>query len=67
MPVEQGDAEFRRLDSEITGVKRSQEKFETKIEKAVNDLRIDVGALRTDMNARFGKIDENFKATVMII
>jgi hypothetical protein len=93
MPVEQvekelftsesrrADAEFRRLDSEMTGVKKSQEKFETKTEKAINDLRIDVGALRTDMNARFdsmrndisarfGKIDEkidgNFKAAVTI-
>jgi hypothetical protein len=30
MPVEQADAEFRRMDSEIAGVKKSQEKFETK-------------------------------------
>jgi iron uptake system EfeUOB component EfeO/EfeM len=44
------DAEFRRLDSEIAGVKKSQEKFETKTEKAINDLRL-------DMNSRFNKVD----------
>ncbi|MDR1621588.1 MAG: hypothetical protein LBS00_04355 [Synergistaceae bacterium] len=64
------DAEFRRIDSEIAGVKKSQEKFETRTEKAINDLRIDAGALRTEMNTRFDKVDEqangNFKAMVTI-
>ncbi|MDR2175525.1 MAG: hypothetical protein LBO82_06265 [Synergistaceae bacterium] len=56
------DAEFRRLDSEISGVKKSQEKFETKTEKAINDLRIDVGALRAEMNARFDKFGNSVDA-----
>jgi DNA anti-recombination protein RmuC len=53
------DAAFRRLDSEIAEVKKSQEKFETKIEKALNDVRIDMGALRADMNTRFEKFEKS--------
>jgi DNA anti-recombination protein RmuC len=53
------DAAFRRLDSEMAEVKKSQEKFETKIEKALNDVRIDVEALRADMNTRFEKSEKS--------
>ncbi|MDR1048904.1 MAG: hypothetical protein LBL51_04035 [Synergistaceae bacterium] len=56
------DAEFRRLDAETAGVKKSQEKFETKTEKAINDLRIDVSALRTEMNTRFDKMRNDMNA-----
>jgi hypothetical protein len=33
-----------------------------KTEKAINDLRIDVGALRTDMNARFDSMRSDMYA-----
>jgi chaperonin cofactor prefoldin len=56
------DAEFRRLDSEVAGVTKSQEKFETKTEKAINDVRMDVGALRAEMNTRFEKLEKGVDA-----
>jgi hypothetical protein len=46
------ESEIRRMDAAVSEEKKSREKFETRIEKAVNDLR-------GDMNARFEKIEKS--------
>jgi acetyl-CoA carboxylase alpha subunit len=51
VPVEEKifSSEVKRLDSDIANVKKSQEKFGTKTEKAIDDLRQDVRELRQEM------------------
>ncbi|MDR2137845.1 MAG: hypothetical protein LBO68_06105 [Synergistaceae bacterium] len=64
------ESEIRRVDTTVSEEKKGREKFETRIEKAVNDLRGEMKDLRGEMNARFekvnDKIDGNFKAMVTI-
>ncbi|MDR2174333.1 MAG: hypothetical protein LBO82_00155 [Synergistaceae bacterium] len=50
------ESEIRRIDAAVSEEKKGREKFETRIEKAVNDLR-------GDMNTRFEKIDARFEKT----
>ncbi|MDR1650138.1 MAG: hypothetical protein LBR71_07740 [Synergistaceae bacterium] len=47
------ESEIRRIDTAVSDEKKNREKFETRIEKTVNDLR-------GDMNARFDKVDAHF-------
>jgi hypothetical protein len=59
VPVEEKifSSEIKRLDSDITNVKKSQEKFETKIEKAIDDLRQDMRDLRQETREGLAKVD----------
>jgi hypothetical protein len=55
MPVEDKlfNSEIKRLDSDIANSKKSQEKFETRMESAIYDLRQDFGELRKEMSSNF--------------
>ena len=59
MPVEEKifTSEVKRLDSDIANVKKAQEKFETKTEKAIDGLLEDVRDLRQEMRDGFAKAD----------
>ncbi|MDR2175075.1 MAG: apolipoprotein A1/A4/E family protein [Synergistaceae bacterium] len=46
------ESEIRRLDEAVSDEKKNREKFETRIEKAVNDLRV-------EMNVRFDKMEKS--------
>jgi uncharacterized protein YpuA (DUF1002 family) len=46
------ESEIRRTDAVVAEEKKSREKFETQIEKAVNDLHV-------EMNSRFEKMEKN--------
>ncbi|MDR3332432.1 MAG: hypothetical protein LBT08_07375 [Synergistaceae bacterium] len=54
MPIDDKlfNSEVRRLDSDISNVKKSQEKFETKVETAIYDLRQDMKDLRAEFNVK---------------
>jgi hypothetical protein len=64
------ESDIRRIDAAVSEEKKGREKFETRIEKAVYDLRGDMNDLRGEMNARLeklnDKIDGNFKAMVTV-
>jgi hypothetical protein len=75
------ESEMRRTDAAVSEEKKNREKFETRIEKAVNDLRGEmnsrfdrmeksVGTRFEKVDAHFekleNKIDSNFKTTVTI-
>jgi DNA anti-recombination protein RmuC len=49
------ESEIRRIDTTLADERKNREKFETRIEKAVNDLR-------GDMNAQFNKMEKNVDA-----
>ena len=55
------DSELRRIDVTVSGEQKNREKFETRIEKAVNDLRSDMGSqfekLEKNIDTRFEKSD----------
>jgi ribosome-associated translation inhibitor RaiA len=59
------ESEIRRMDTMISDEKKNREKFETRIEKAVNDLRIDTNArfdkLEKSIDSRFEKVDSRFE------
>ena len=55
------ESEIRHINNAASEEKRSRENFETRIEKAVNDLRGDIKDLRGDMNSRFEKVDARFE------
>jgi polyhydroxyalkanoate synthesis regulator phasin len=59
VPVEEKifTSEIKRLDSDIANAKKSQEKFETKIEKAVDDLRRDMREGFAKVDARIDRLD----------
>ena len=46
------ESEIRRIDTTLADERKNREKFETRIEKAVNDLR-------SDMNAQFNKMEKS--------
>ena len=46
------ESEIKRIDTTLADEKKNREKFETRIEKSVNDLR-------NEVNARFDKMEEN--------
>jgi chaperonin cofactor prefoldin len=48
------EGEMRRIDAVFSEEKKNREKFETRVEKAVDDLR-------GEMNVRFDKIDVRFE------
>ena len=50
-------SEVKRLDSEILNIKKSHEKFETRIEKAVDDLRQETRTGFARVDARIAKLD----------
>jgi hypothetical protein len=58
MPVEDKlfNSEIKRLDSDIANSKKSQEKFETRTEKVIGELRQDVNELRQEMHQDFGEL-----------
>jgi phosphoglycerate-specific signal transduction histidine kinase len=47
-------SEIKRLDSAVLNAGKTQEKFETRVESAVHDLRQDIARIDT-------KIDSNFR------
>jgi chromosome segregation ATPase len=49
------ESEIRRIDTTISEERKNREKFETRIEKAVGDLRV-------EMNARFEKMEKSVDA-----
>jgi uncharacterized protein YpuA (DUF1002 family) len=49
------ESEIRRMDAVLSEEKKNREKFETRIEKAVNDLH-------GEMNVRFEKMEKNVDA-----
>jgi hypothetical protein len=53
-------SELRRIDSDIANMKKSQEKFESRTEKAIGDLRVDMNRRFEKMDARFDKLDARF-------
>ena len=63
-------SEIQRIDFTVSGEQKNREKFETRIEKAVNDLRSDmnsrfeksdakIDSLRNHMNSRFEKLEKS--------
>ncbi|MDR1510591.1 MAG: hypothetical protein LBS53_13250 [Synergistaceae bacterium] len=69
------DSENKKLTSEIENVKKSQEKFETRIEKKFDEQRQDMNIrlekvdarfarLTHDMNAGFEKVDVRFERLI---
>jgi hypothetical protein len=67
MPVDDKlfNSEVKRLDSDIKNANKSQEKFETKVESAIYDLRRDMKDMRQETTLRFERIevkmDSNFR------
>jgi peptidoglycan hydrolase CwlO-like protein len=55
------ESEIRRTDAAVSDEKKNREKFETRIEKAVGDLRGEMNARFDKMDTRFGKVDDEFK------
>ena len=66
------ESELRRTDAAVSEEKRNREKFETRIEKSVNDLRGEMNSrfvrvegeikdLRGEMNSRFVKVEDEIK------
>ncbi|MDR1623245.1 MAG: hypothetical protein LBS00_12840 [Synergistaceae bacterium] len=43
------EAENRRLDTEIGNAKKTQEKFETRTEKKIDELKEDIAQVRTEL------------------
>ena len=58
------ESEIRRIDTTLADERKNREKFETRIEKAVNDLRGDMNArfdkMEKSVDARFEKVDVKF-------
>ena len=48
------ESELRRTDAAVSEEKKNREKFETRIEKTVNDLR-------GEMNSRFARVEDEMK------
>lgn len=59
MPVEEKtfSSEVKRFDSEIANIKKSHDKFETKVEKAIDDLRQDMRDGFAKVDARIDRLD----------
>jgi predicted transcriptional regulator len=59
------ESEIRRIDTVFSEERKNREKFETRIEKAVNDLRGDMNSrfdkMEKSVDARFEKIDARFE------
>ncbi|MDR2175224.1 MAG: hypothetical protein LBO82_04720 [Synergistaceae bacterium] len=55
------ESEIRRIETAGSEEKKGREKFETRIEKAVNDLRGEMKDLRSEMYVRFEKTDDEIK------
>jgi hypothetical protein len=64
------ESEMRRTDAAVSEEKKNREKFETRTEKAINDLHGEMNARFEKVDARFekleNKIDSNFKTMVTI-
>ena len=50
-------SEVKRLDSEILNIKKSHEKFETRTEKAIDDLRQEMRTGFAKVDSRIDKLD----------
>jgi peptidoglycan hydrolase CwlO-like protein len=55
------ESEIRRIDTSGADEKKNREKFETRIEKAVSDLRDDVKDLRGEIKDLRGEMNAEFK------
>jgi ribosome-associated translation inhibitor RaiA len=57
------ESEIRRMDATISEEKKNREKFETRIEKAVNDLRGEVNTrfdnMEKSVDTRFDKLEKS--------
>ena len=53
-------SEVRRMDSDISNVKKSQEKFETKTEKSIDAPRRDIHDLRQETRSQTDRLDARF-------
>ncbi|MDR1621223.1 MAG: hypothetical protein LBS00_02485 [Synergistaceae bacterium] len=53
-------SEMRRIDTTLADERKNREKFETRIEKSVNDLRGEMNARFEKMEKRFDKMEERF-------
>ena len=60
------ESEIRRIDTTLADERKNREKFETRIEKAVNDLRGDVNTrfdkMEKSVDARFDRMEKNVDA-----
>jgi archaellum component FlaC len=54
------ESEVRRIDAAASDEKRNREKFETRIEKIVIDLRGEMHTQFEKVDAQFGKVDARF-------
>jgi chromosome segregation ATPase len=54
------ESEIRRVDALVLEEKKSREKFETRIEKSISDLRGEMDVKFNKVDARFDKVDAKF-------
>ena len=54
------ESEIRRGDASFSEEKKNREKFETRIEKAISDLRGEMNTKFDKVDAKFDKIDAKF-------
>jgi peptidoglycan hydrolase CwlO-like protein len=59
MPVDDRlfGSEIKRLDSDISNIKKEHEKFETRVENAIYGLREEMKDMRQEFNAKIDKLD----------
>jgi peptidoglycan hydrolase CwlO-like protein len=55
------ESEIRRIDTTLADERKNREKFETRIEKSVNDLRGEMNAQFEKVDARFEKVESDIK------
>jgi DNA anti-recombination protein RmuC len=56
------EGEMRRMDAALSEEKKNREKFETRIEKTMNDLRVEMNVRFDKIDARFEKMENNIDA-----